>query len=491
MSRAVALTLLAQWKPLRYDLVVMKVFSKRVILENQVGELQVEPACISIDGASITAVERTAHKPHDDEIVDFGDRPISPAFINCHTHLPMSAFRGIGGVAALAGNVVEDLFFQIESSLQPGDIRAFTRMGAYEALLSGTGAVWEHYYEGLELADGIGDVGLNAVIAPTLQDLDGPGTQALEDQMSATLEIQSSNSPQRGITAALGPHATDTVSDALWSRIVEVANKHQLPIHSHVAQSLEEYQRSIERFSVSPVERLERLGVLDAGPSSLLVHCLFFSEDDLSKIRPKNILGFCSFSQMQYAFPAHLPSWVEQGVQFVLGTDCGACNDTMNLQQEIRAVGGAFSFATTQSESHKRFRQSGSLEDAQSVMQERSATRNLAANAISYQGLLGNVWALAGSMHPELPLGKIESGYRANLVVWDPEHPSLWPCLDVLQTLSMADASKGIYQMMTSGKWRGTAGHFSESIIQSDAYEQARNEASKRLELLLKRLKLR
>jgi cytosine/adenosine deaminase-related metal-dependent hydrolase len=53
----------------------------------------------------------------------------------------MSAFRGIGGVAALSGNVVEDLFFQIESLVQPGDIRAFTRMGAYEALLSGTGVV--------------------------------------------------------------------------------------------------------------------------------------------------------------------------------------------------------------------------------------------------------------------------------------------------------------------------------------------------------------
>jgi hypothetical protein len=53
----------------------------------------------------------------------------------------MSAFRGIGGVAALSGNVVEDLFFHIESLVQPSDIRAFTRMGAYEALLSGTGVV--------------------------------------------------------------------------------------------------------------------------------------------------------------------------------------------------------------------------------------------------------------------------------------------------------------------------------------------------------------
>ncbi|MBT6433683.1 MAG: amidohydrolase family protein [Deltaproteobacteria bacterium] len=470
----------------------MKIFSKRVILEDASGQLIVAPACISVDGTFITDVEKVDEPPSGVDVLDFGDRPISPAFVNCHTHLPMSAFRGIGGVAALAGNVVEDLFFRIESSLQVGDIRAFTRMGAYEALLSGTGTVWEHYYAGLELADGIEDVGLNAVIAPTLQDLSGPGTQSLESQLSETLEIQSRYSIESGIAAALGPHATDTVSDELWNQIIELANTKNLPIHSHVAQSLEEYQRSVERFSMSPVERLERLGVLDAKSGSLLVHCLFFSNEDLKRIRPQlNTLGFCSFSQMQYAFPAHLPSWIEHDVRYVLGTDCGACNDTMNIQQELRAAGGALSFTVTQSEAHRRFRQSGSLQDAEAVMEERTATRNLAAEAISYPGLLKSVWGTASNMHPDLPVGKIQNGYRANIVVWDPEHPSLWPCLDVLQTLSMADASKGIYQMMTSGQWRGTAGHYSESIVESDDYKEARTEASLRLDGLLKRLNLR
>lgn len=107
----------------------MKVFSKRVVLENPSGHLQIEPACISIDGSSIAHVDKNPEKPLSGDVLDFGDKPIRPAFINSPTHLPMSAFRGIGGG--------EDLFFQIQSSLQPGDIRAFTRMGAYEALLSG------------------------------------------------------------------------------------------------------------------------------------------------------------------------------------------------------------------------------------------------------------------------------------------------------------------------------------------------------------------
>lgn len=67
---------------------------------------------------------------------------------------------------------------------------------------------------------------------------------------------------------------------------------------------------------------------------------------------------------------------MEQGARFVLGTDCSACNDTMNIQQEIRAVSAALSFAATQSDAHRRFRESGSLEDAQEAMRtQKHATK--------------------------------------------------------------------------------------------------------------------
>ena len=54
----------------------------------------------------------------------------------------MLAFRGIGGLASLEGNVVKDLYFRLEQNLEPEDVRAFTRLGAVEALMSGTGFVW-------------------------------------------------------------------------------------------------------------------------------------------------------------------------------------------------------------------------------------------------------------------------------------------------------------------------------------------------------------
>jgi hypothetical protein len=92
-----------------------------------------------------------------------------PALVNAHTHLAMGALRGITDGDAFTGNVVEDLFFRLEVALEPEDVRAFVRMGCWEAMLAGTGCVWEHYYFGDAIADAFLDTGITGAIAPTLQ----------------------------------------------------------------------------------------------------------------------------------------------------------------------------------------------------------------------------------------------------------------------------------------------------------------------------------
>jgi 5-methylthioadenosine/S-adenosylhomocysteine deaminase len=140
-----------------------------------------------------------------------------PALVNAHTHLAMGALRGVTDGDAFTGNVVEDLFFRLEVALQPDDVRAFVRMGCWEAMLAGTGCVWEHYYFGDAIADAFLDTGMTGAIAPTLQDLSGPGLVlpgcGAEDSMRTTMAIHRNETLRsKGVVAALGPHATDTVS---------------------------------------------------------------------------------------------------------------------------------------------------------------------------------------------------------------------------------------------------------------------------------------
>ena len=197
--------------------------SQRVVLERG-ADLEVVAARIMLDGRIIQSVERleSPYEAVPDGVLDLGSQLISPAFINAHTHLSMSMFRGIQSPDQLQSNVVEDLYFKVEQHVRPEDIKAFTRMGAYESLLAGVGCVWDHYYGHQAVVDALKETGLCAVFAPTLQDQGGPGA----DRSAATLEFtqhlaHDTSAREAGIVAALGPHATDTVSSKLWSQVAQ------------------------------------------------------------------------------------------------------------------------------------------------------------------------------------------------------------------------------------------------------------------------------
>jgi cytosine/adenosine deaminase-related metal-dependent hydrolase len=329
------------------------------------------------------------------DVLDLGAALVTPAMVNCHTHTPMHALRGLGGAAATKGNVVEDLFFKAERSFEPGDVRAFARIGAFENLLAGVGTVWEHYYKGMELAQGLRDTGITAVVATTLQDLAGPGKDSWEQEWAVLEKLRAPEFAEQGIVAALGPHATDTVSDALWKRVAAEASTHDLPVHCHLAQSVEEYTRSMAHHGCSPVERLHRLGVLGAGSSFVGAHGLFLTHSDLRLLAgapgKRAHLVWCPLAQMRFAFPAHVGSWLDAGVPVLLATDAAASNDGMNLQLELRQLSGAFSTGATLSAAHARFRESGAVEDAEQVQQQRNSDYQECFEARSFARILDTV----------------------------------------------------------------------------------------------------
>jgi 5-methylthioadenosine/S-adenosylhomocysteine deaminase len=473
------------------------IFSNRATRRLEDGSTVIEPAVIGIDGDTIAFVRPMSREAFLDlefeasvKVVDVGERLLTPAFINAHTHLPMIAFRSIGGMDAFQGNVVEELYFRMEQHIEAADVRAFTRVGAYESLLSGVGCVWEHYYFAEEIAEALLEVGLSGVIAPTLQDRAGPGVRMLDEQLAATEAIDGSERLRSaGIVSALGPHATDTVSSELWAEVRRVATARNLPIHAHVSQSIEEFERSVLEFGCSPIERLQREGTLAAGPSMLLVHSLFASERDIGLLEGgRHVLGYCPYSQLQFGFPAPISAWRAQDIPIALGTDCAACNDTMNVQRELRIYAGGGALETTHGVELAGFMRSGRLEDAQRVWASRSQRFDESVACDGPAKNLESVWSVPGAMHPGLPLGELRAGYRANLLVWDLEHPGFWPRANPLRALTLSDITPAIWGMTVNGRWLGRRGEFQQSILGQVEYRDAIAEADERLRALMARI---
>jgi len=436
-------------------------------------------ATITVSEARVLEVEPSTSCPAG--AVDLSGSLVTPALVNAHTHLPMSALRALGGYAGRSGNVVEDVWFSVESQLTAADVRAFCRMGALECLLSGTGAVFEHYYFGEAIAEALCDTGLSGVVAPTLQDVAGPGVEELDAQIEATLAIHRDPAlAARGIRAMWGPHATDTVSPELFRRVLSLDD--DLGVHVHLAQSVEELRRAAAR-GRTPVEALDEVGVLER--DALLVHGLLVTAADRERLdTERHVLGHCPWSQLQFAWPAPVDAWLHAGFTVAVGTDAGACNDTMNVQQELRLVATGPGYQVSASDT--AFSLQGTMSAAEGLTARRRHVHALAERRSDPAWLLSTVGTGPGQLVPELGLGQLTPGALANLAVWDLRHPALWPARDPLRALTFGDAGAALHSLMVAGRWIGEPGRVA-AILDTDDARAWREEADERLGHLLRR----
>ncbi|HVR29210.1 MAG TPA: amidohydrolase family protein, partial [Thermoanaerobaculia bacterium] len=412
----------------------------------------------------------------------------TPAFVNAHTHLALGFLRGAAPPAVLRGNMVRELYFRIERRLEPDDVLAFTRMGAYESLLAGVGLVWDHYYHGLAVAQALVETGLAGVVAPTLQDLSGPGVAWREEQLRATEAIvRSRELAAAGVAAAVGPHATDTVSEELWRESAELARDLGLPLHAHLAQSIEEHRFSLDQRRTAPLRWLASLDVLDALPATVFAHAIYASRAELALLDAgRDLLVFCPCSQLVFGFPADPLVWQAAGLRWAVATDCSPSNDSMDLQKELRHVAGLRTAGATWSAAYRDFLHAGRDGAADAVWEERGRLFERAAEIARPESLLARVWSIPGGAHPALRAGVLEADALANLLVWNPDHPAMWPEAG-LSTLAMGDTTQAIHAMFVAGREIGEAGDFHRSLVESDAYRRALEHASRRRALVLAR----
>jgi len=473
--------------------------SRRVLLRRDGARPQVGAATLLISGGRIRHVhEGPAPELQETPLLDYGDGLITPAFVNPHTHLAMNFMRGRFADLTESDNAVEQLFFRIEAQLEPADVRAFTRMGAYESLLAGVGLVWDHYYFGDAVSAALADVGLGGVVAPTLQDVHGPGAGKAERGLEDTLQIASDARLARaGIFAALGPHATDSVSPELWSRLAQLAESQGLPLHFHLAQSPEEVARVQAVSACSPVERLRRAGILER--PRVMAHGIYLSLADArqasfgdASTADRGWLVFCPTSQTQFGLPARIDEWLDAGIPFVVASDSGNSNDGLSVQAELRWVAGyralsaSFGSGLTRLLAGGQRAEAGAAEAERAGLERKSAVERRRSLGDS-DFLLRKVWDDAGALHPTFRAGVIAEGALANLAVWNLDTPELWPATDPLRALAFSNLAHALRQLIVMGRPLGEDGAFASSLLASAGYRDALREANARLELLWRR----
>ena len=312
---------------------------------------------ILLEGACIIELVPAGKQPSSeyDSVFDAGRHVIIPGLINLHHHFYQTLTR----VYPQALN--KELFpwlktlYPIWAGLTPEALRISTRLALAELLLSGcTTASDQHYVftEGLEDAIDLQveeskNLGIRVVLCRGSMDRsqkDGglpPDTVVQTcDQILADCErlIKQYHNPTEGAMnqIVLAPCSPFSVSEEVMLKSASLADKHNVLLHTHLAETEDENSFCMEKFGCRPVDYLEKVGWLNK--RTWLAHGIHFSDVEIKKLSvTKTGISHCPSSNMVLSSGVcRVPELEKAGVAVGLGVDGSASNDCSNLMQEVR-----------------------------------------------------------------------------------------------------------------------------------------------------------
>jgi len=217
---------------------------------------------------------------------------VLPGFVNAHTHTASLVFRGRTDDVA-GGAALYDVAFRMEKTIGGEQWRDLSWAGVVEMVRSGFTTVNDLWYAPEMLAEACAASGLRAVIANKVFDvalerlgLDDYTHHANigEQRLREGVDFAERWHGREGgrIQARLGPHASDTCSPALHRQLRAEADRLNIGLHIHTAQSRREVAEIRRAQGRGPLEYLRDLGVL--GPDVVVAHLSFATDADLDAV---------------------------------------------------------------------------------------------------------------------------------------------------------------------------------------------------------------
>jgi 5-methylthioadenosine/S-adenosylhomocysteine deaminase len=347
-----------------------------------------------------------------------------PGLINMHTHSPMTLLRGyaddVDMQTWLQNRIwpVENRFLSVEF------VADGTELAIAEMLRAGTTCFNELYFYPEIIADLVLSSGMRACIGLPVLDMPTVWSESADDCLRKADQLFT----ERGhlherLSFALAPHAPYTVGDNAFREIVHRSALWSVPIHLHLLETEYDVIHSQTHFSERPLQRLQRLGVLN--DRLLSVHMTQLQTADIELISesgvhvihcPRSNLklssGYCPVGALQTA-----------GVNVSIGTDGAASNNKLDALSEAQTAA---------------LLAKGQSGDATSV------------NAFNMLEML--TINAARALRQEEDLGSIEAGKWADLAALDLSFPETQPVHNVISQIAYAANCRQFTDVWVAGK---------------------------------------
>ncbi|OEF95986.1 amidohydrolase [Desulfuribacillus alkaliarsenatis] len=313
LINGLVLTMEADWKPAYLDIVIN---DQRIEKVEQLSD-----------------DERKQYINQGYQCVDMANKVVMPGFVNTHGHAAMTLLRSYADDLPLQ-QWLEDKIWPFEAKLTADDIYWGTKLAIIEMLETGTTCFTDMYFEMEQVAKAVEEMGIRACLSRGMIGVAPNRDIALSE--SEQFISQWNQAAEGRITCTLGPHAPYTCPPDYLKKVVELANKLDVPIQIHVSETEKEVNDCKEMYGASPVKHLENIGLFSR--PTIAAHCVHLDDNDIDIMHKHNVtISHNPSSNLKLASGiAPLKKYIDKGLTVGIGTDGCSSNNNLDMLEELK-----------------------------------------------------------------------------------------------------------------------------------------------------------
>lgn len=383
----------------------------------------IENAVVVIEGDTIVDIggERLLEKYPNYECIDGDNGILIPGFVNGHTHCAMVAFRSLGDDVA---DRLKRYLFPLEKLLVDKELVSLgSKYGICEMALGGVTTFADMYYFEDEVAKSSKEVGLRAIVGETILDFKAPDTDAPYGGLEYCDWFIDKWKDDDLITPAVAPHAPYSNDTLHLQKAFRLAEERDVPILMHIAESSNEFNKYKEEYDLTPVQYLDKIGVLNS--RMVGAHVIHVNDEDLDLLKLRGV-GI-SHNIGANAKGAHgiSPAYkmYNMDMKIGLGTDGPMSGNTLDIITQMGLV----------AKIHKLFNNDRTIFTSDQILE---------------MATLGGARAL----NLDHKIGSIEIGKKADLVIVETNSINMQPIYNYYSALVYSANSSNVSTVMVNGK---------------------------------------
>lgn len=317
------------------------------------GDILIHGKVIELVGKNL---ELPAVKTGQFEVIDATDKVVFPGFINTHHHLYQTLTRNIPLVqdAKLFDWLVE--LYEIWRHIDQNAVYISAMVGIAELLLTGCTTTTDHFY--VFPKDSPPDLLDQTIKAASIMGIRFhptrgsmsrgkskgglPPDEVVQDTDTILADCERviakyhDPSPLSMCRIGLAPCSPFSVTETLLRESVDLARKHGIMLHTHLAETEDEEMYCLGVYGKRPLAYMESLGWL--GQDVWFAHGIHFNDNELRLLASTGTkIAHCPTSNMRLSSGiARVPEMLDLGVTVGLAVDGSASNDASSMVREMQ-----------------------------------------------------------------------------------------------------------------------------------------------------------